>query len=301
MDGHRAKVALALLGTWVVVAMGYWALAFYPLSAAAPEWLIRTRYVCFGAPVGGLPDGGGWITLIGGPLLLLAAMLVAFSAELRGALGRLHENRTALLVAVALGLGLVSEVVWAVAQVHSVYAAGTVTFEAREDGGLPDPYPRQDRPAPAFTLVDQRGATVDLAALRGKNVVLTFAFAHCATVCPALIAQTKSALARLDAASTAGVFITLDPWRDTPSALPALAERWTLPANAHLLSGDVREVVSTLEAYKVPFTRDEKTGNVDHPALVYVIDSQGRIAFVFNNPPVDWVVTAVARLDEDRG
>ena len=46
----------------------WWALAFWPGGGEAPDWLVRTRYVCFGVRGGsGLPDAGGWINLVVNP------------------------------------------------------------------------------------------------------------------------------------------------------------------------------------------------------------------------------------------
>ncbi len=299
MGREQGKLALSLVGLWLVVAMAFWALAFYPLAADAPEWLVRTRYACFGAPPGGLPDGGGWITLVGGPLLLLVAMVVAFWPELGAGMRLLRRRPVLMALAIILVAGFVAEVAWAGTRVQQAVALGSQSFAANEPGALPEDYPRQDRPAPDFRLIDQAGREVSLASLHGKAVVLTFAFAHCTTVCPALVTQTTQALARLDAARTAAVLITLDPWRDRPTALPELAARWRLPEQAYLVSGAVDDVVRALEAYEVPYKRDEKTGDVQHPALVYVLDGEGKVAYLFNNPPVDWVVEAVTRLRED--
>ncbi len=292
--------ALGLVSAWLLVSMAFWGLAIYPLAADAPAWLVQTRYVCFGAPPGGLPDGGGWITLIAGPLLLLVAIAVTFSGELVAGLRWLAAQRLWRVIAIMLVAGFVAELAWAAREVRRVYVSGTQSFDASEPQGLPTDLERGTRPAPDFALVDQRGDAVSLAALRGKTVILTFAFAHCATVCPGLVAQVKRALAQTDRDTTRAVLITLDPWRDTPSALPTLAQRWALPDEALLLSGPVAEVVRTLDAYAVPYKRDEATGDVQHPALVCVLDAEGRIAFVFNNPPVDWLVSAVARLDGHR-
>jgi cytochrome oxidase Cu insertion factor (SCO1/SenC/PrrC family) len=81
-------------------------------------------------------------------------------------------------------------------------------------------------------------------------------------------------------AQPAVLIVTLDPWRDTPSRLPSLAESWQLPAGeAFVLSGAVEQVESVLNAWNIPRTRNESTGDVTHPSLVYVVDKNGRIAF----------------------
>jgi cytochrome oxidase Cu insertion factor (SCO1/SenC/PrrC family) len=54
-------------------------------------------------------------------------------------------------------------------------------------------------------------------------------------------------------------------------------------------------VTSTLDAFQIPWKRNEKTGEVDHPAIVYIISPEGKIKYTFNNPSVDWIVDAAKR------
>ena len=146
----------------------------------------------------------------------------------------------------------------------------------------PETYPRLDQAAPALQLVAQTGDIVDLARFAGRPVLVTFAFAHCTTICPVIVKQTLDAQAMLrgSPAYPAVLIVTLDPWRDTPSRLPALAESWQLPAgDAFVLSGAVEQVESVLNAWNIPRSRNESTGDVTHPSLVYVVDNNGRIAF----------------------
>jgi cytochrome oxidase Cu insertion factor (SCO1/SenC/PrrC family) len=75
------------------------------------------------------------------------------------------------------------------------------------------------------------------------------------------------------------VVVTLDPWRDTPSRLPSLAEDYERGDDAFVLSGAVGDVAALLERWNVPHDRDEQTGAISHPPLVYVLDAEGRIAF----------------------
>jgi cytochrome oxidase Cu insertion factor (SCO1/SenC/PrrC family) len=94
------------------------------------------------------------------------------------------------------------------------------------------------------------------------------------------------------------LLVTLDPWRDTPSALPGIAARWSIPEGFHVLSsGRAQEVVDVIRAYGVPFERDERTGDIAHPGLVFLIDAGGRLAYTFNNPPPTWIREGLGRLE----
>src|SRR6185503_234591 len=73
---HRG-LALSALGAVALVTAAWWVLALYP-AATAPEWMVRTRYVCFGAPPGGLPNAGGWILLAGQPIGMLVMLFAGW-------------------------------------------------------------------------------------------------------------------------------------------------------------------------------------------------------------------------------
>ena len=147
---------------------------------------------------------------------------------------------------------------------------------------LPAAYPRLDRAAPALDLVGHDGARRSLASLRGRPVLVTFAFAHCTTICPLIVQDALAAQAALRGTDIypALLIVTLDPWRDTPARLATMAAAWTLPAgDAWVLGGGVAEVELTLTEWQVPRTRDALTGDIVHPSLIYVLDADGRIAF----------------------
>jgi cytochrome oxidase Cu insertion factor (SCO1/SenC/PrrC family) len=46
----------------------------------------------------------------------------------------------------------------------------------------------------------------------------------------------------------------------------------------------------------VPFTRDERTGDIAHPGLVFLVDADGRLAYTFSNPSPAWLREALRRL-----
>jgi protein SCO1/2 len=130
--------------------------------------------------------------------------------------------------------------------------------------------------------VDQEGRTVTLESFRERPVILTFAFAHCDTICPRIVSDVVNARRQLEAVRPVLLVITLDPWRDTPSRLPFIAESWGLGRDAHVLSGPAATVERVLNAWRVPRTRNQTTGGVAHPAVVYVIGRNGRITFAVN-------------------
>ncbi|HET7342192.1 MAG TPA: SCO family protein, partial [Methylomirabilota bacterium] len=157
---------------------------------------------------------------------------------------------------------------------------------------LPADYPRQQGPAPDFALVNQDGSTIALSRFRGRPVVVTFVFAHCQALCPLIVQSLEDGAAGADV-----LLVTLDPWRDTPSSLPAIARQWKTPPGFHVLSARrPADVVRVIEAWGVPTERDDKTGDISHPGVVFLVDADGRLAYTFNNPSAAWVREALHRL-----
>ncbi len=292
-----ASFAFWIFVIWVAATALWWTLAFAPLPPAA-VWLAEARTVCFGTLPDGLPDDWGWVSLIGSPLAMLGFLLAVWGRELRSALAVLPASRTGravlvgLLVVPLLGAWMVGSRVAAARRM-----AAALELERLPDE-LPEGYPRGEAPAPALRLVDQSGRELDLESLRGRPVLVTFAYAHCRTVCPLVVSAVRDAALATPELEPSVVVVTLDPWRDRPSGLAELARGWSLDTvpRAHVLSGEVDRVVETLEAWKMAAERDARSGDIVHPALVYVLDPEGREAFAFHNPPAAWLAEAVRRV-----
>ncbi len=136
---------------------------------------------------------------------------------------------------------------------------------------------------------------ISLRSLKGRPYILTFAFAHCASICPGLVHNVLKA-ARSSKGDGAGVVIvTLDPWRDTPGSLPTMARQWQLGEHEYVLSGPVEEVLAVAEAYQVPASRDLTNGEIVHPGMAFVFNSQGTLVYQFNSPSTDWLIEALNR------
>jgi protein SCO1 len=270
----RHWAVLAAFGAILVVTAAWWGLALWPLPASAPAALLRARVVCFGSAEDGLPTVFGWMMLTGEPLMITLLLIgTAGDQTIRETLQWLAQRRA--------GRWALRAVTGVIAM--ALLAAGARVAWALDDAslaGVPPSYSRRiDRPAPALNLVDQHGLTVALERFAGRPALVTFAYAHCETVCPIVVAEVIRAHDRLPEPRPAIVVVTLDPWRDTPSRLPAMAALWGVPSDAAVVSGTVADVEAALDRWGVPRTRDVHTGEVSHPNLVYVLDGTGRIAY----------------------
>jgi protein SCO1 len=104
-------------------------------------------------------------------------------------------------------------------------ALATVMFGSRRDATAPD-VPRTEamkagafnppHMAADFSLPGSDGSRVTLERYRGKVVLLTFGFTHCAAVCPTTLSTLAQARAGLGEAadSVQVIFVTVDPERD---------------------------------------------------------------------------------------
>jgi protein SCO1/2 len=276
---------------WLASTLGWWAFAFAPLPQP-PPWLAAARAACFGPMPGGLPDAAGWMMLVLAPASFLIAIAVIWGAELGPSLRRAARGRAGQAVLALATLAVVVEGTWVAQHIRTARAASAWLATPIEDTALPEDYPRRTTPAPDFALIDQHGARLALSDLAGRPVVLTFVFGHCQTMCPLIVATLKRS-----AAGAEVLLVTLDPWRDTPSRLPAIATGWALPPGFRVLSSRTAdEVLDVARAWGVTFERNERTGDIVHPGLVFVIDGGGRIAYTFNNPPAAWVTESLQRV-----
>lgn len=290
--GGPFSLPFYLLLGWFAATALWWFMALVELPPSMPEWVLRARVICFGNGENGLPDQSGWLLLTVSPLSFLGALFAIWGRELwldvagPGSGAGSRWGMLALAALVALG------VLWSGSRISDGLARGAAWPDSTE--ALPEDYPRQNRPAPEFSLMDQHGTRRALADLRGEVVLLAFAFAHCNTVCPVTVRAVLEG-ARGIAAPHRVAVVTLDPWRDTARSLPAIARQWGLGERDLALSDEVARVGAVLDAYGIPRERNLNTGDITHPPLVYVIAPDGQIAYALNRPSAEWVREAGRR------
>jgi protein SCO1/2 len=132
-----------------------------------------------------------------------------------------------------------------------------------------------------FTLVGTDGKTVTDQDFRGKYMLVFFGFTHCPDICPAELQMVAEALDRLGdkANEVVPIFISVDPERDTPEVLAAYVKSFGPKFVG--LTGSPDQIAAAAKAYRVSYTKFENKdspGNysVDHSALLYLMDPQGR-------------------------
>jgi protein SCO1/2 len=268
---------LAALGFIGLVSAAWWGFALWSVPGA-PEWVERARAVCFNITDTGLPGTTGWMLLVGQPPMMAALLWVGWGEQVARTLRHVLSS-TGGRIAAGSALGLA---------VGGLALAGARVADARlppvawgVEGPAAAAHPRLERVWPGTSgLVDQTGSPFGLERLGGRPALVTFAFGHCATLCPVVVEQVKAARERLQGDFALIVF-TVDPWRDTPSRLAFLVSQWGLdPSSDLVVSGSIEAVTAALRAWDVPTSRDERTGDVVHAGIVYLAEPDGTLAFV---------------------
>ena len=150
-----------------------------------------------------------------------------------------------------------------------------------------------------FSLVDQNGKSVTDAELKGKWQLVFFGYTHCPDICPTALNDLSLALDQLGAKKqdVGIVFISVDPERDTPPVLKSYVESFGGPIEA--LTGTPDAVAQAAKAYKVYYAKHPRADggyDMDHSALIYIMDPQGRFTATFT--PDDKEEAIVKRLQK---
>lgn len=132
-----------------------------------------------------------------------------------------------------------------------------------------------------LNLPDAQGRVRSLAEFKGQLVVVFFGFAQCPDVCPTTLmelAEVREALGA-DGARVQGIFVTVDPERDTPEVLQAYVDNFG--AGFVALRGTPEQTRAAAKHFKVFYSkvpgRTEDSYTIDHTAGAYVFDTQGRV------------------------
>src|ERR1700716_1627190 len=136
-----------------------------------------------------------------------------------------------------------------------------------------------------FQLTDQTGQTVTEKNLRGRPTLIFFGFPPCPDGGPTSLFEISEVLRAMgkDADRVNAYFVSVDPERDTNAAI----KEYLSSFDPHLkgLTGDPQAVAKVLSAYrvyskKVPLKDGDYT--MDHTALIYLMDRDGRFVSPFN-------------------
>ena len=136
-----------------------------------------------------------------------------------------------------------------------------------------------------FKLINQNGAVVTDQELKGHPFLVFFGFTHCPDVCPTALFEISEIFRALgpDAERMRALFITVDPERDTP----AVIKDYLSSFDPHLsgLTGDPADIAAVAKSYRVYYKKvplEQGGYTMDHTAIVYLMDKEGRFVSPFS-------------------
>jgi protein SCO1 len=171
--------------------------------------------------------------------------------------------RTALWVLVAVFAGVLA---WL-----------TFEFTRADQQAAGDPY------GVPFSLVNETGAEITEAALRGRPTALFFGFTHCPDVCPTTLFELDGWMKQVDPEGNdlRAFMVSVDPERDTPEVLSAYLSNVSERIGG--ITGSPDEVAAMVKGFnvysrKVPLDESDPEGDytMDHTASVFLLDDEGR-------------------------
>jgi protein SCO1/2 len=169
--------------------------------------------------------------------------------------------------------------------VLAAFLAGALALFAVVWVTLPQEAARPSNVGGPFRLVDQNGRAVSDQDFKGEPFIVFFGFTNCPDICPTTLFEMSEVLKRLgpDADRTAALFISVDPERDTPEKLKDYLS--SFHSRIFGLTGTPAEIAAVEKEYrvyakKVPLKDGDYT--MDHTAVVYLMDKDGRFVAPFN-------------------
>jgi protein SCO1/2 len=138
-------------------------------------------------------------------------------------------------------------------------------------------------PAPTLTLTNYAGGRkFSISSVRGRAVFVTFVYTHCPDVCPLIVSELAEAQRELGAQAGRARFVavTIDPGRDTPTAVRAfLAARGAIGRVQYLL-GSHTALARVWKAWHVRILPGGDA-TLAHTSVVYGLDAGGMIRVMY--------------------
>ena len=132
-----------------------------------------------------------------------------------------------------------------------------------------------------FALADHNGVQRSLADFKGKAVVVFFGFTQCPDVCPTALADLAEVKRLLgpQGDKLQGIFVSVDPERDSPEVLKAYMANFDPAFIA--LRPSMEQLPEVAKGFKVFYKKVEgptpTSYTIEHSAGSYVFDPQGRV------------------------
>jgi protein SCO1 len=169
--------------------------------------------------------------------------------------------------------------------VLAAFLAGALALFATVWLTLPKEATQPSNVGGPFQLTDQNGRAVTDRDFKGEPFLVFFGFTNCPDICPTTLFEMSEVFKRLgpDADRTAALFISVDPERDTPDKLKDYVS--SFHPRIFGLTGTPEQIATVEREYRVyakKVTLKDGDYTMDHTAVVYLMDKDGRFVAPFN-------------------
>ncbi|HJW03772.1 MAG TPA: SCO family protein [Azospira sp.] len=175
-----------------------------------------------------------------------------------------------------------------------VAAALLLAYKTQEQARSTPGIALADKPQGGDFTLQSAAGPLSSRAYRGQVLLIYFGYTYCPDICPTSLATAAAALESLSPAELGqvqGLFISVDPERDTPARLKDYAAFF----HPKILgaTGSVQEVAAVAQAYGASYARQEVKSEggyvVDHSSSLYLVAPDGHLAAALphGTPPAD--------------
>ncbi|HEY7255056.1 MAG TPA: SCO family protein [Solirubrobacterales bacterium] len=141
------------------------------------------------------------------------------------------------------------------------------------------------KPAAPIRLTDYRGHEVELAALKGKPVLVAFLYTHCTDLCPVVAAKVHTAYSLLGAHEVHPVFlaVSVDPANDTAASATRFNREHRTTGEIDWLLGSHAELARVWRAWRIVPEREPNDPEViEHSADIYGVGADGEVHVLYS-------------------
>jgi protein SCO1/2 len=136
-----------------------------------------------------------------------------------------------------------------------------------------------------FKLTDHNFKPISDEDLKGQPFLVFFGFTHCPDVCPTTLFEVSEVLRALgpEGEKVRALFVTVDPERDTPEKIKDYLS--SFDPRVIGVTGSAEAITAMEKTYRVYAKKVPLEGTnytMDHTAIVYLMDKEGRFVTPFN-------------------
>lgn len=144
----------------------------------------------------------------------------------------------------------------------------------------PPPLPGESVYQLEVELTDQAGKRWNWSSKRGKPQLVGMFYTSCAYICPLIVDSGKAVergLTEAEREQLGILLISMDPLRDTPAALQAVATQRKLDPSRWSLASPLPEQVRGIAGVLGVRYRELPDGEFNHSSALLLLDAEGRV------------------------